>query len=63
MFVHEAGEEIWFNGPVSNWPKSIQFGSEGAMDISLQAHLHIKGGNCIEDPDYDYFGMNHYCNI
>ena len=63
VFLHEQGEEIWFNEPVSNWPKSIQFGSEGAMDISLQAQMQIKGRSCIKDPNYDYFGMNHFYDI
>ena len=63
VFAHEPGEEIWFNGPASNWSNSIHFGSEGALDILLQKQIQTKGKNCIKDSNYDYFGMNYFCKI
>ena len=58
-FFHEPGAEILFSGipPNINYGSPYDIGFEGSMDMTLSKRIVIKNDNCIEDPNYDYYGM------
>ena len=60
-FVHEPGAEILLSGIPSDLfiygSPPIEMGSEGFFSMILSKKIVIKKENCIEDENYDYYGL------